>query len=200
MTIVQLDSQVVLDRYFARLNLIEQPKAVIFQYSVSQSGPNNIEQTHRVYRSGGMQRDETLAVDGVALKPSSIRISTYRDRYAIETLAPRAALYTFLFLRADRVAHHIEYRYSALPLARLRGFAATSFTIDGDSYLPSAIGFSTARGAASGVGTVSYAKAGRYWMPVEVTVTARIARKPARERIVWSQYRFPSAMPKSTFH
>ncbi|MEO6913897.1 MAG: hypothetical protein ABI182_07755 [Candidatus Baltobacteraceae bacterium] len=198
--LVQLDSQVVLERYFAELNIVEQPKAVIFQYSISQSGPNNIEQTHRVYRSGATQRDETLAVDGVALKPPSIRISKYHDRYTIQTLAPRPGLYTFLFLRAHRVANHLEYTYSALPLAPLGGFAVTSFTIDGSSYLPSALGFRSVNGATSGAGTVAYAKAGHYWMPLLATVTARIAGKPARERIAWSQYRFPSAMPQSTFH
>ncbi len=196
---MQLDSQVVLERYFARLSTFQQPKAVIFQYSISQSGPNNIEQTHRVYRNARLQRDETLAVDGVALKPPAIRISNYHDHYTIGTLAPRPGVYAFLLLRAHRVSNHIAYTYSTVPLAGVGGFAVTSFTIDGSSYLPSAIRFHTVSGAVSGSGVVDYAKFGRYWMPTDATVRARIARKPARERIAWSQYRFPSAMPKSTF-
>ncbi len=196
----QIDSQVVSIRYFAHIATVVAPKAVIFQYAVSQSGTNSIEQTHRIYRAAGKQRDETLAVDGVALKPVQIRFSHYHDRYAITALAPRAALYTFLLLRARRVAHHFEYTYSAIPLVRISSFTVTSFTIDGSSYLPSAIHFHSSNASATGVGAVMYAKSGAYWMPTQAVVNARIGRKPARERIAWSQYRFPTSMPKSTFH
>ncbi|MDQ2679544.1 MAG: hypothetical protein M3Y21_00755 [Candidatus Eremiobacteraeota bacterium] len=196
----QIDSQVVLMRYFTRIATVAQPKAVIFQYSVSQSGPNSIEQVHRIYRAAGKQRDETLAVDGLALKPAQIRFSHYHDRYAISALAPRSGSYTLLLLRAHRVSRHFEYTYRALPPGRPAGFTVTTLTIDGSSYLPSAITFTTTNGTVNGKGSVHYARAGRFWMPMLANVVARIAGKPARERIAWSQYRFPSSMPPSTFH
>ena len=47
-----LDSQVVLKRYEARLAAAKDPQTLIFMYAVSQAGPQDIDQTHRVYRSG----------------------------------------------------------------------------------------------------------------------------------------------------
>src|SRR5947209_6644428 len=49
---VPLDSQDVLLRYQRALVALPTPKTVIFTYSVSQAGPRDLEQTHRVYRSG----------------------------------------------------------------------------------------------------------------------------------------------------
>jgi hypothetical protein len=195
-----LDSQIVLQRYELELGDVRAPKAVIFSYVVSQAGATDIEQRHRLYRSGDQVRDETLAVDGQALKPKIVTIGRREDRYAIARLAPRSVSYQMLFVRAVRDGNHLDYEYETTPLvASSSGFAVERVTIDGVTYLPRTVAFRTASGSASGRGTIQYAKAGAYWMPVAVSVDAEVAGKPAREHIVWSEYRFPASLPASTF-
>lgn len=196
-----LDSQVVLARYAMRLNDAVRPKNSIFTYTISQAGPVAIEQTHRIYRNGLRVRDETLAVDGQGLHAADriTRVGKYRDRYALGTLAPRAADYTFLFQEARRTAGHLDYEYQAIPLIKGSAFIIEGMTIDGSTFLPSVLHFRiTARGA-SGTGDIHFAKRGRYWMPTVIAVSAIVSKKPARERIVFSGYRFPASLPKATF-
>ncbi|MDQ2872939.1 MAG: hypothetical protein M3R35_07425, partial [Candidatus Eremiobacteraeota bacterium] len=118
----ELDSQLVLARYAAALAAQPAAQNLIFTYTVSQAGPHNIEQQHRIYRSGGRVRDETLTVDGQGLKQKITRIARYRDRYAILRLAPREAEYTFLFLAAARNGKHYDYTYETIPLVKSRMF------------------------------------------------------------------------------
>lgn len=196
-----LDSQVVLLRYAMRLNVAPQPKNIIFTYTVSQAGPVSIEQTHRIYRSGVQVRDETLAVEGQGLLPANriTRIAKYRDRYTLEALAPRVADYTFLFQEARRVGGHLEYLYEAIPLIKGSPFLVEAMTVDGSSFLPSDLHFRVSVRGARGTGDIHFAKYGRYWMPTVVTIAATVAAKPARERIVFTGYRFPASLPKATF-
>lgn len=194
-----LDSQLVLERYAARLLHLETPKTLVFTYSVSQAGPQAIEQTHRIYRSGELVRDETLQEDGQALKIKRTRIARYRNRYTLERMAPRMTAYAFLFLRALRKPGGYAYLYKAVPLGAAGAFQVLSMTIDGRTFLPSEIRFKAVSSSMSGSGAVAFAKAGRYWVPTLATVQARIAGKPARERISFSSYQFPRRLPKSTF-
>lgn len=194
-----LDSQAVLERYASKLLTTEAPKTMVFTYSVSQAGPESIEQSHRIYRSGELVRDETLAVDGQALKIKRTRIVRYRNRYAIETLAPRMTEYAFLFLRSVRSGSGYSYVYKAVPLGATGAFQVVGLTISGSSYLPSEIRFKTAAGKIKGAGTISFARADKYWVPTIVSIQATIAGKPARERITFSAYQFPRSLPKSTF-
>lgn len=194
-----LDSQAVLERYASKLLTTEAPKTMVFTYSVSQAGPQALEQSHRVYRSGELVRDETLTVDGQALKIKRTRIVRYRNRYAIETLAPRMTEYAFLFLRSVRSGDGYSYEYKAVPLGATGAFQVVGMTISGSSYLPSEIRFKTTAGKISGTGSVSFARSGRYWVPTVASIQAKIAGKPARERITFSAYQFPRTLPKSTF-
>lgn len=194
-----LDSQVVLERYAARLLTAEAPKAVVFSYNVSQAGPHNIEQTHRQYRSGELVRDETLIVDGQALRPKVTRIARYRDHYTLDGLAPRLTEYAFLFMRSYRSGNSYEYVYRAESLGTPGNFVIDGITIDGRTFLPSLIQFHTTSGSIDGTGSVAFAKAGKYWMPTTATAEATIDGKPARERITFSAYQFPASLPKSTF-
>lgn len=194
-----LDSQVVLHRYAARLLRIEAPKTLIFTYSISQAGPESIEQSHRVYRSGELVRDETLQIDGQALKLKVTRISRYRNRYTIENLAPRMTAYAFLFLRAMRSGNGYSYVYKAVPLGATSSFVVQGMTIDGRTFLPSEIRFKSSSAAMSGEGAISFAQSGKYWVPTTVAVRATVAGKPARERITFTSYQFPGRLPKSTF-
>lgn len=192
-----LDSQLVLNRYSARLLHEEGPKVLVFSYTVSQAGPRDIEQTHRVYRSGDLVRDETLMVDGVRQK--SIRIARYRNRYTLDNLAPRMTQYAFLFERATRIGSGIAYTYRAVPLGSPFGFIVDGMTVDGRTFLPLEIRFHAATARMKGTGAIAFAKSGKYWVPTMANVEAKINGKPARERITFSAYQFPSSLPKSTF-
>lgn len=192
-----LDSQVVLGRYTSRLLHEEGPKVLVFMYAVSQAGPRNIEQTHRIYRNGDLVRDETLMVDGVRQK--SIRIARYRNRYTLDNFAPRLTQYAFLFERSMRSGNSIEYVYRAVPLGTIGSFVVDGMTIDGRTFLPALIRFHAAGVAAKGSGSITFSKAGKYWVPTSASVEANINGKPARERITFSGYQFPTSLPKSTF-
>ena len=194
---VPLDSQLVLQYYAARLLKSDEPKVMIFTYTVSQAGPHDIEQTHRIYRSGDLVRDETLMVDGTRSK--SIRIARYRNRYTLENLAPRMTQYAFIFERPQRSGNAVSYVYRALPLGPAAGFVVDGITIDGRTFLPSQIRFHATGAAMKGNGTISFGRSGKYWVPVSVNVEARSGGKAAREHIAFSSYQFPESLPKSTF-
>jgi len=200
LTPAQLDSQLVLQRYELEMGDLHSPKAMIFSYTVSQAGPSDIEQRHQIYRSGVDVRDETLAVDGVALKPKIVRISKREDRYDVLRLAPRTTTYTMLFLRAVRDGAGVDYEYETTPLVpQASGFVVERLTIDGETFLPRVIGFRTAGAIAHGTGKLEYSKIGAYCVPVAVSVDAEVNGKPAREHIALGAYRFPPSLPPSTF-
>lgn len=196
---LNLDSQLVLQRYELAMGDLQSPKTMIFNYSVSQLGPTDIEQNHVIYRSGFDVRDETITVEGIPLKPKIVNFAHREDRYAIARLAPRSSTYAMLFVRTVRDGSHLDYRYDATPLAGASGFVVTGLVIDGITYLPREIDFTTSSGAAQGYGELLYGKSGKYWVPMLVSVQARVDGKDARERIVWGAYRFPPALPASTF-
>jgi len=195
----QLDSQYVLQRYALAIETVPVPKNVVFAYAVSQVGPANLEQRHTIYRSGTDVRDETLAIDGIALKRKIVRFSRREDRYAIGRLAPHVAAYQMLFLRTVRDGGHLDYDFDVTPLVRQPGASIDRMTIDGIKFLPRAVHFHTVGPQAHGTGEVRYAPVGPYWLPIVATVDAAVNGKPARERISWGDYRFPDAMPPSTF-
>lgn len=196
---VQLDSQLVVQKYVMALDAVTTPKNVVFAYTVSQLGPSNLEQRHRIYRSGSSVRDETIALDGVALRRKIVRISRRQDRYAVDRLGPKAAEYQMLFLTSARDGTHFDYTFELTPLVRRAVPSVDSLTIDGARFLPRVIRFHTAAGDAQGTAQVRYAPFGPYWMPVLATIDARVGGKPARERITWEDYRFPERLPPSTF-
>jgi hypothetical protein len=196
---VPLDSQMVLERYALEIGDVQIPKTMIFTYSVSQLGITDIEQRHVLYRSGLKVRDETIAVDGIPLKPKIVSFGEREDRYAIDRLAPRTANYAMLFVKTQRDGAHLDYRYELTPLASAAAFVITGLVIDGVSYLPREIDFTTASVTAHGHGALVYGKTDKYWVPLYVTVEASVSGKPARERIMWGDYRFPPSLPASTF-
>ncbi|MGH7737159.1 MAG: hypothetical protein ACREMP_04745 [Candidatus Tyrphobacter sp.] len=194
-----LDSQVVLERYGIALAGLLAPKAVVFVYSVSQAGPENIEQRHRIYRSGIDVRDETLAVNGLALKRKRVRIGHRPDPYGVLALAPRPDAYEMLFVKSIADGSHLDYVYQTQPLVHGGGFVVDRVTIDGESFLPRVVEFHTSGALASGSGSVKFGSAGGYWVPLVASASAAIGGSVARERIVFSDYEFPSSLPRSTF-
>lgn len=193
----QLDSELVVQRYARTLLHAPSPRVLVFTYTVSQAGPPDIEQTHRIYRSEDLVRDETLLVDGVREK--STRIARYRNRYTLANLAPRLTEYTFLFDGAQRSGSTLQYAYRAIPNGPAQAFSIDSIVIDGRSYLPSVLHFHSSAQNVRATGTVTFGRSGKYWVPQMVSVAAGKNGKGARERIVFSSYRFPLSLPKSTF-
>lgn len=197
---VQIDSQSVLERYSLALANLATPKATIFVYTVSQAGPTDIEQSHRIYRSGVEVRDETITVNGTPLHQKSVRIAQRPDPYAVTALAPRPDSYEMLFLQTIRDGSHLDYVFQTQSLARVQsGFVIDRVTIDGETFLPRVIEFHTSGAVASGTGRVEFGEVGSYWVPLLATVNAAVGGSIARERIVFSDYRFPPALPRSTF-
>jgi hypothetical protein len=195
--LTELDSQVVVNRYAQALAKLEEPKTAVFTYSVSQAGFHILEETHRVFRSGAKQRDETLVVQGDPIK--TVRMQTGRiDRYAAARIAPHPGAYAFLFLGTHRNGKHLDYVFSTAPLGA-PAFAVSEVTIDGLTYLPSLVRFTMTTAKARATGAIAYGKFAKYWVPTLATVSATVVGRPTRERISWSGYAFPASLPASTF-
>ncbi|MGC1380901.1 MAG: hypothetical protein WA814_07740 [Candidatus Baltobacteraceae bacterium] len=195
----QLDSEYVLQRYARAVAAVPTPKAVVFSYTVSQVGAANIEQRHRVYRSGPEVRDEILSIDGMALRRKVVRFSRREDRYAVARFAPARDAYELLFLGTAKDGRHVDYVYEATPLEHTLAAPIDRLTIDGETFLPRVVHFHTNGADARGSGQIEFAPFGKYWMPVMAAADAQVKGKPARERIAWSEYRFPESLPPSTF-
>lgn len=195
-----LDSQAVLARYEHAVANAKVPNASIFSYAVSQAGAGDLEERHRLYRSGTNVRDETIARNGSTLHPKRVTITSRVDRYAVTRLAPRAAAYHFVFVRSVKDASHVTYLYETAPLAASDTFEVTRVAIDGRTFLPVTIEFRTNGVSAKGIGSVQYAAAQGYWMPLAASVNATVNGKTARERINFEDYAFPQSLPPATFH
>jgi len=195
----ELDSQYVLQRYALALEAVARPKVVVYSYTISQVGPSNIEQHHRIYRSGLDVRDETLSVDGIPLGRKIVRFSQHADRYAVERFSPRSDEYELLFLGTAKDGHHLDYVYEATALNRELPASIDRVTIDGVNFLPRAVHFRSSGEDAVGTGEIEFGAFGKYWMPVMADARGRVNGRPVRERIVWSDYRFPQSLPPSTF-
>jgi len=187
----------VLARYSAALAAQPAPHVISFEYLLEQTGARDLQQTHRVFRSGTDQRDEILAVDGRLLDTPAVRIShNRRDRYAIASLAPLPSAYTFRFIGAVHDGRHQDYVFGTTPDVP-GAFRVVQVTIDGISYLPSSISFET--DAHQGSGTITFARAEQYWVPAVAVAHATYAKLDAEERITFSSYRFPASLPPGTF-
>jgi len=193
---VELPPDVVLARYATALAAVTAPPVFSVDYTLEQSGTREVEQMHRVFRSGANERDETLDVDGRKLDPPTTRIFRgRRDHYTVALLAPAPARYTFAYLGPHRDGHHLDYVFDAT--AKVSGaYRVTRVTIDGITFLPSAIDFTSGE---DGVGSVTFGREGKWWVPFEVTGRATIDGLEATERLTFSNYRFPQALPPGTF-
>lgn len=196
---VRLSPGVVLARYGAVLAKVKRPKQLVFAYTVEQLGLHELEQTHRVYRSGHSERDETLVVDGYTLQYPSIRIFRNRsDRYDIAAVAPRAGAYAFSYAEPKRSAGNVYLFKTARRSAA--AFAVSEVEIDGRTFLPTKVRFKIAGNGARGSGELTYAGSQSFWLVRRASVSTHLTNgKSARERITWSNYQFPTSLPPSTF-
>jgi hypothetical protein len=186
-----------LARYALALAATHTPLVLSFEYSIDQAGGRDIQQTHRVFRSGSSERDELLSVDGKRVEPPSIHIFLgRRNRYTIEALAPRPEAYTFHYIASVHDGHHLDQVFATTPLSPS---AATvkQVTIDGVTYLPDAIRFVTSTHA--GTGSMTFGRIQKYWMITAAAATATYAKSSNIEHVAFYRYRFPTNLAPSTF-
>ncbi len=189
----------VIERYADALANLPRPPNMVFEYNVEQSGPRNIDQTHRVYRRGLQERDEMLVADGVPLKIPTVRIlPSNAYKYDVLTLAPKPAEYAFVYGGTRIVEGRIAYAFHTNP-ALASSFAVNDVLIDAHRFLPLAIAFTSVANGIKGKGRITFIAVSKYWVAREITVYGQIGTKDVRERIVWSRYRFPESLPPSTF-
>jgi hypothetical protein len=196
---VMLAPRVVLAQYAEALATVKEPAAITFDYTIAQSGLNARYEAHRVYRSGLQVRDETIAQDGHNLTVPAVRVANTKPfRYAITRLAPRPADYTFVFKRADLAGRHFSYVFATTP-REPSDFTITSVTIDGISFLPSTLTFTTVANGVRASGSLAFAKADAYWMIQDAAVDAKLEAGVASERLTFRNFQFPPSLPPETF-
>jgi hypothetical protein len=189
----------IVAKYGAALKRLREPRVFTVEYTLVQTGTRTLEQTHRIFRSGADERDETLAVNGTRSTTPVVRIFRSRPyRYTVAALGPKPAAYTFTFAGPHRDGKHLDYVFDLTPKDnKPRAFAFTQVTIDGVTFLPSAIGFVT--GAHGGRGSVTFGKSDRFWVARSAAAEANVPGGVARERLAFARWRFPPALPASTF-
>ena len=192
-----LSPATVVARYAKALQKIQEPSVITFDYTLSQTGSRTLEQTHRVFRAGDDERDETLTVDGKRLTPPKVRIFRgRRNRYTLALLAPRPADYRFALIETEKDGHHLDYVFRTIPKTP-SAFNITSVIIDGARFLPLAIDFTT--GSHAGAGRISFGSNARWGVPYFAPARATVAADAAIEQLTFYSYRFPLSLPPTTF-
>lgn len=189
-----------LARYEASIAAFHTPAIMTFEYLLEQAGEWNLAQTHRIYRSARLERDETISTGDTKIMQPKIRIYRARSNpYALESLAPRRAAYLFTYVGRVADGRHTDYRYRVTPRIRAAGYAVTSVVIDGRRFIPVSIEFTTNAGSATGSGRLHFGDMNGGWVVSEVEASASVGKSRLRERIVLRGYRFPRSLPSSTF-
>jgi hypothetical protein len=187
----------MLARYAVALAANPTPPVLSFEYSLDQTGAHDIQQTHRVFRSGLSERDELLTADGKTLNPPGIHIFLgHRNRYAIEALAPRPEAYTFRYIATVRDGRHVDEVFATTPRSP-SDVRIEQVTIDGVTALPDMVRFSTTVHAGSG--SVAFGRVQKYWVATAATARATLAKSLTIEHVAFYRYRFPGALAASTF-
>lgn len=197
-TAVALAPGTVLAQYEAALLLLDEPRVFTVEYTLEQTGTRTLDQTHRIFRNGGDERDETLAVNGARSKTPVVRIFRGRRyRYTVAALAPKPTAYDFAYIGPRKDGKHIDYVFALTPKGKTGALTFTEVTVDGLTFLPRSVSFAT--DAHDGQGSVSFAKAGRYWVARSAVAQATVPGGVARERLRFARWRFPTSLPRSTF-
>ena len=186
-------------RYETALATLKEPRVFVVEYTLEQTGPRTLEQAHRIFRNGGDERDETLAVNGNRPTTPVVRIFRGRPyRYTVAALAPRTSAYIFTFAGRHRDGKHVDYVFDLTPKAGPPpAFAFTQVTIDGITFLPQSVSFAETRH--DGRGAITFAKAEKYWVARSASAQANVAGGVAHEQFTFSHWRFPTSLPRSTF-
>jgi hypothetical protein len=189
--------EVVVAKYAAAIKTVKEPRVFSVEYTIEQTGTRALQQTHRIYRSGTNERDETIAVNGTRPAAPLVRIFRRAYRYTVAALAPKPSAYDFSYAGPHKSGKHVDYVFDLMPKRGSPAFAFTQVTIDGVTFLPSSIAFATSQHA--GRGEVRFAKSDRWWVARSAVAQAKVARGVAKERLTFTRWRFPATLPRSTF-
>ena len=194
-----LPPSAVVAKYAAALAKVRDPRVFTVEYTLVQTGPRTLEQTHRIFRSGGDERDETLAVNGTRSSTPVVRIFRRRPyRYTVAALAPKPSAYDFTYAGPHRDGKHVDYVFNLTPKAAVPpSFAFTQVTIDGLTFLPQSVAFAESRHG--GAGTVTFSKSDQFWVARSAAAQAAIPGGIAHEELRFLRWRFPKTLPRSTF-
>jgi hypothetical protein len=188
----------VVAKYATALKTIKEPRVFSVEYTIEQTGTRSLEQTHRIYRSGADERDETIAVNGTRPATPVVRIFRRRPyRYTLAALAPKTSAYDFSYAGPHKDGKHVDYVFDLTPKNGTPAFAFTQVTIDGVTFLPAAVSFVTSQHGGSG--QITFAKFDRWWVARTAAAEARLQGGIAREQLTFSRWRFPVTLPPSTF-
>ena len=193
------DAVTVLNRYEARLEQYHTPSVLSFTYSVDQAGTRGFSQTHRIYRSGSLVRDETIGIGNQHLKP---KIRIYRDRpnhYMVEALAPRRGVYRFTFIGLRHNGNRTSYAFSTTPLLNTTSFVIDEVELDSQQALPSLVLFHAKGAEVEGRGHLRFGIVENAWVVLEADAGGRRGQTDLREHINFGDYHFPSSLPPATF-
>ena len=132
-TAAVLAPRAVLTRYAAALARVRDPRVFTVEYTLVQTGTRTLEQTHRIFRDGGDERDEMLAVNGTRSSTPVVRIFRRRPyRYTVAALAPKPSAYDFTYTGPHRDGKHVDYVFDVTPKAATAPpFAFTQVIVDG---------------------------------------------------------------------
>jgi len=188
----------VVAKYRAALKALREPRVFTVEYTLVQTGTRTLEQSHRIFRSGADERDETLAVNGTRSISPVVRIFRRRPyRYTVVALAPNPAAYDFVYAGPHRDGKHVDYVFTVAPKKPKRGITFTQVAIDGVTFLPGAVAFTSDQHA--GRGSVTFGKSGRYWVARSAAAQADVPGGVAHEHLAFARWRFPKTLPRSTF-
>ena len=189
----------VIAKYAAALAKLRDPRVFTVEYTLVQTGPRTLDQTHRIFRSGGDERDETLAVNGTRSSTPVVRIFRRRPyRYTVAALAPKPSAYDFSYAGPHRDGKHVDYVFDLTPkTATPPSFTFTQVTIDGITFLPQSVAFAERRHG--GAGTVTFSKSEQFWVARSAVAQATLPGGIAHEQLRFSRWRFPKTLPRSTF-
>ncbi|MEA2665073.1 MAG: hypothetical protein QOI11_2017 [Candidatus Eremiobacteraeota bacterium] len=193
-----LAPQAVLAKYGAALKTLQEPRVFTVEYTLEQTGTRRLEQTHRIFRSGRSERDETIAVNGTRLTRPQVRVFRNRPyRYSVAALAPKPAQYAFAYAGPRKAARHVDYVFRLTP-KKPGPFAFTELTVDGVTFLPGTVAFATR--VHGGRGSVGFTKHDRWWVANRAGASVRApGGAEEREQLTFSRWRFPPSLPPSTF-
>ena len=106
----------VIAKYQSALKSLKEPRVFTVEYTMQQTGARTLDQTHRIFRSGSDERDETLAVNGSRSKYPVVRIFRRRPyRYTVAALAPKPSAYDFAYAGPHRNGKHVDYVFTLPP-------------------------------------------------------------------------------------
>ena len=192
-----------IDRYRAALAGLPPLGDMVFQYTESRTGPTRtIVELHRVYRRvDGVERNETIAVNGETVVPAIVRFSTRVDwPYDVRAFVVGPDDYTVMPTGPKIVAGKRAYGLSAVRTTT-GDFAITGLYLDEKTWLPLRETYAVVGGGCTGAGSIEFARIGRQWLPTAAQVSCTVGGGGAmfKETIAFAGYAFPPTLPADIF-